>query len=255
MLSRTILPVFARILSLTLPPRTWYRCALWVSMAFAWILPYCRPRRRFRPHRYETAILLNRMLAFLTRTGRPFPISWRLDAASREALDSAAASGRGLVICSAHLPLIKVAVRAMIEIGRTPTVAIAAEPGPDGRIPIWGLTGRLDTLKVQPDVLLRSRTVLARGGSILLLVDTLGGDYSPNIFRLAKATGVGVLFFGAELDRDGRVQVRVFPPPFPGCADPEQIAGNLLALDREIKRISARREDRPFDTIPAGRLT
>jgi hypothetical protein len=254
MLSRTILPAFARLLSLALPPRIWYRCALAMSQLLALLLRLSA-RTGLRPHRYETAILLNRILAFLTRTGRPFPVPWRMDAASHAALDSAAASGQGLVICSAHLPLIKVAVRALMETGRSPEVAIAAEPGPDGRIPIWGLTDRLATIKVGPDVLLRARTVLKRGESVLLLVDTLAGDYSPNIFRLAGATKANVLFFTAELAGDGCVGVRVFPPPFPACADPQQIAANLQALDREIKRISGPRGGNRFDTIPASRLT
>ena len=254
MLSRTILPAIARLLTIFLPPSTWYRAALPISGIFAHALRL-RGSTGLKPHRFEQAILLNRMLAFLTRARRPFPVPWRMGAEAREALDDAAASRGGVVLCSGHLPLIKVGVRAFMESGHTPTAAIAAEPGPDGQIPIWGLAERMPTLKAQPDVLLRTRTVLRRGGSILLLVDTIAGDYSPNIFRLAKATGAAVLFFTAELEGDGCVEVRVFQVPYPGCGDQAEIAGNLRALDRQIKRISGKPQEGPFDTVPAVRLT
>ncbi len=254
MLSRTILPAIARLLTIFLPPSTWYRAALLISGILALALRL-RGSIGPKPHRFEQAILLNRLLAFLTRARRPFLVPWRMSAEAREALDAAAASGCGVVLCSGHLPLIKVGVRAFMESGHTPTAAIAAEPGPDGQIPIWGLAERLPTLKVQPDVLLRTRTVLRRGGSILLLVDTIAGDYSPNIFRLAKATGAALLFFTTELEGDGCVEVRVFRAPYPGCGDQAEIAGNLRALDRQIKRISGKPQEGPFDTVPAVRLT
>ena len=254
MLSRTILPAIARALTILLPPPIWYRAALVISGIFASALRL-RGGGGLRPHRFEQAILLNRLLAFLTRTGRPFPVPWRLDAEARETLAAAALSGRGVVLCSAHLPLIKVGVRALMESGHTPTAAIAAEPGPDGRIPIWGLAERLPTFKVQRDVLLRTRTVLRRGGSVLLLVDATSGDYSPNIFRLAGAVGATVLFYTAELEGDGHVQVRVFAAPFPACGNQAEITGNLLALDTQIQRISGQPQNGPFDTVPAIRLT
>lgn len=254
MLSRTILPAIARLLTIFLPRPVWYRAALLIGGILAFAL-WLRRGSGLKPHRFEQAILLNRLLAFLTRTRRPFPVPWRMGAEARETLDAAASSGRGVVLCSGHLPLIKVGVRAFMESGHSPTAAIAADPGLDGQIPIWGLAERLPTFKVQPDVLLRTRTVLRRGGSILLLVDTIAGDYSPNIFRLAKATGAAVLFFTTELEGDGCVEVRVFQAPYPGCGNHAEIAGNLLALDRQIKRISGKAQESPFDTVPAVRLT
>ncbi len=254
MLSRTILPAIARVLTILFPPSMWYRTALLISGILALAL-WLRGGLGLKPHRFEQAILLNRLLAFLTRAGRPFPVPWRMGAEAREAMDAAASSGRGVVLCSGHLPLIKIGVRALMESGHTPTAAIAAEPGPDGQIPIWGLAERLPTFKVQPDVLLRTRTLLRRGGSVLLLVDTIAGDYSPNIFRLARATGASVVFFTTELEGDGCVEVRVFQAPYPGCGNQAEIAGNLGALDRQIKRISGQPQNGPFDTVPAIRLT
>lgn len=180
---------------------------------------------------------------------------WRLSAASEALLDAATASGRGVVFCSAHRPLIKVAVRALMETGRTPAVAIAAEPGPDGQISIWGLTQRLPVIKVQPDVLLRASTVLRGGGSVLLLVDTVKGKYSPNIFRLSSLTGATVVFFTAELETGGIISIRFFHPPRPACRDKDEISANLVALEREIQRISGNLGDSGFDTVPASRLT
>ena len=254
MLSRIILPAIARLLTIIIPPANWYRAALFISGIVAFLVRL-RGAGGLRPHRYEQAILLNRLLAFLTRSEQPFPVPWRMEPEVRGIMNAATLSGRGVVFCSAHLPLIKVGVRALMESGRTPTAAIAAEPGVDGRIPIWGLAERLPTFKVQPDVLLRTRTVLRGGGSVLLLVDTIKGDYSPNIFRLAGVTGATVLFFTAELEGDGCVHVSVFPAPFPACANRTQNTGNLLALDREIGRISGRQQEGSFDTVQAIRLT
>ena len=253
MLSQTILPAFARALSMTLPAQVWYRSALMASGVFAWLLRLSG--RVSHPQRFEQAILLNRLMAFLTRTGVPFPVRWRWTAESEAVLDAAATSGRGLVICSAHLPLIKVAMRALIETGRAPTVVIAAEPGPDGCIAVWGLRERLTALKVGPNVLLKTRTELRNGGRVLLLVDTVKGEYSPNIFHLAAAMRATVLFFTAELQADGHTAVRVFPAPWPACSNDEEIKANLKAIESLVKDISrAAGEDR-FDRVPASRLT
>jgi hypothetical protein len=255
MLSRIILPAIARLLVTFLPASTWYRCAWLASGVLASLLRWRFGGGELKPHRFEQAILLNRLLAFLTRAGQPFPVPWRMEPETRGLMNAATLSGRGVVFCSAHLPLVKVGVRALMESGRTPTAAIAAEPGVDGRIPIWGLAERLPAFKVKPDVLLRTRTVLRGGGSVLLLVDTIRGDYSPNIFRLAGVTGATVLFFTTELEGDGCVLVSVFPAPFSACANRAEITGNVLALDREIKRISGRQGEGRFDTVQAVRLT
>jgi hypothetical protein len=207
-------------------------------------------RSGLRPHRFEQAILLNRMLAYLTRTGTPFPVPWFMSEESRAALESACPAGRGLLVCSAHLPLIKVGARALQETGHTMSGAIAADPDQDGCIAIWGLRERLPAIKVQANVLLRTRTELRKGGCVVLLVDTVKGEYSPNVFRLAASTGAGILFLTTELSPDGRVEVRIWKPPAPACATPEQITGNLLALDAAVKRISGRGAATRFDTVP-----
>ncbi len=183
--------------------------------------------------------MLNRMLALLTRHDRPFPVPWRMDRGSRALLASARARG-GLLLCSAHLPLVKVAVRAFIETGHAPTAAIAESPASDQTIAVWGLRQRLPALKVDPAVLLRTRTLLRAGESVVLLVDRqAGAGYSPNIFRLARATRATVLFFIPELAADGAVEVRLFAAPHPGCETPEQIDWNLQALAAEVRQVNA----------------
>ena len=253
MLSRTILPAIAGILTNTLPTCYWYRCARIVSYLIAGVL--CHGRWATKPHRFEQAILLNRLLAFLTRSRKEFHVPWCWSGDSEAIVDGAAAQGRGVIYCSAHLPLIKVAVRALMETGRTPAVALAAEPGHDLHIPIWGLRERMPVLKVQADVLLKTRTLLRAGGAVLLLADTVKGQYSPNIFRLAAALRAKVIFFTAELEDGGMVAVRFFPAPCPACRDTTEISANLHALNREIVRISGRDQSAAFDTVPASRLT
>ena len=129
MLSRTIIPAFARLLSLFVPSRHWYRCAHATGAFLAWWL------RSFGslsgPPIFEQALFLNRLLAKLSRGSRPFPVPWRWDAASEAAVRKARGGGRGVVFYSAHLPLVKIAIRALIESGVGPDAAIAASgPSP-----------------------------------------------------------------------------------------------------------------------------
>lgn len=244
MLSQTILRVSSRLISLTLPPTFWYRAALAVSGLGARLLRLTGIGSR-RPYRFEQAILLNRMLAYLTRRGEPFPIPWRVIE------EFQAPQGSGVIACSAHLPLIKIAGRALMDSGYAVRASIAARPDPDGCIALWGLRERLPALKVGPSVLLQTRTELRRGSTVILLVDSSSGDYSPNIFRLARVTGAALLFLTAELAEDGVVEVRFFRPPAPECSSPEEITSNLLALDAAVRQISGRVEAPRFDTTPA----
>ncbi|ADB38308.1 hypothetical protein Slin_2287 [Spirosoma linguale DSM 74] len=57
-------------------------------------------------------------------------------------------------------------------------------------------------------VLQKAKTVLQKGGSVVVLVDkTLGGAYSPNIFRLAEKINADIIFFNAALQQDGIIKV------------------------------------------------
>lgn len=243
MLSQTVLPALSRLFPFVLPPSLWYRSALALSAAVAGAVRLTSAQRQ--TYRFEQALILNRLLALLTRHNRPFPVPWRMGSETRALLASATARG-GLLLCSAHLPLVKVAARAFIEAGHAPAAAIAESPADDQAIAIWGLQQRLPALKVDPAVLLRTRTLLRAGESVILLVDRqAGAGYSPNIFRLAHSMRATVLFFIPELAADGTVDVRLVPPPHPACATPEQITENLQTLDAEVRQVSVLAERLP----------
>jgi hypothetical protein len=213
------------MLTLVLPTKFWYRAAYRTSRLLAPFASSSPPE----PH------ILNRILGFMTRTQRPFPIPWK--AIGREVLFNTGNPG-GVVLCSAHVPLIKVAARAIMEMGYGPTAAIASHPGADGCIGLPGLTERLPVFKTSPTVLLTTRTTLKQRGAVLLLVDTkLGEAYSPNILRLARRTGARVVFFFAKLQPDGHIEVSFKNPPDPFCTSEESIQANLQFLDGEVHRI------------------
>lgn len=227
----------ARLIATLLPPRLWYwpvfRLSYWTAPVF-----------RLRPagpdnDRFHQALLLNRFLGMFTRAGRPFPIPYRVVGAT--ALLEAARDNRGMILCSAHVPLVKVGLRAVMEMGLTPTAAIVETPTEDQRIAIWGLDERLPAILVAPNVLVRARTVLRNHGSVALLIDARSGlPYSPNILRLAGKMGARVVFFFTELQPDGHIEVLFLAPPDPYCSSEETIQANLQALDREVQRILGR---------------
>jgi hypothetical protein len=231
----SLVPAASHALGALTPASLWYRAAFRLSRSLA---PVARLRReRAADQQLHDARILNRMLSLLTRSGRPFPIPWR--AVGAELLDEPG----GVVLCSAHVPLIKVGLRAAMELGHAPTLALAGQPGPDGAIAIWGLAERLPAVRTRHRlVLLRARTVLRSGGCVALLLDAMrGAPLSPNILRLAGRTGARALFFFTELERNGTITVTFRRPPDPLCQSDSGIAANIAVLEAECARILSRR--------------
>lgn len=79
-----------------------------------------------------------------------------------------------------------------------------------------------------------------------------GPSYSLNMLRLARITGARTLFFFTELQPDGQIDVTFSKPPDPFCSTEETIQENLLALDRETKRILSGRPGYSCSIIVTG---
>jgi lauroyl/myristoyl acyltransferase len=221
-------------LAIVLPTRTWYSAAFRISKALG---PVFRLRRdKARESTLHEARLLNRLLALFTRTGRAFPIPVCMR--GFEILLEEKSHGRGVVLCSAHLPLIKVALRALIQSGHGPTAVIAEYPGADDQVAAWGLRERTPALRTGPKVLIKVRTLLRSGGTLFLLLDRqLGADYSANVLELVRRTGSRAVFVYAELLPDGQVQVSFRRPPAPDCSGEGAILRNLQVLESDVLRI------------------
>jgi len=245
--SRWVHSGIALLITLFFPPRVWYLTALSISRA---LVPAFRMRRHGAIHDIlHEARLVNRFLAMLTRRGVPFPVPYRIKGVS--ALFDAAAHTGGVIYVSAHIPLVKVAARAIIETVGMPTRCIALDPDVNEQIAVWGLVQRLPALRPVANVLVRSRSILRAGGSILLLIDPRPGvAYSPNMLRLAGKVGARVVLFFSELMPDGHVEVLFLTPPDPFCRSEEGVQANLQALDREVVRIAGRHLQPAVTAVP-----
>ena len=202
-LSNTIKKHIARTIIVLFPRSKWYKAAHTIAgMLARW--------REQEKYKYKNTVAmshagkLNGLLALMTRTGKPFPIPVRA-----QGLDLFfKPRPHGLILCSTHIPLSKVALRHLMEQGFTPTLALAANPGVINSVAVWGSIEKIPAIRTGPFVLQKTKRVLEQGGSIVVLVDReLGGPYSPNIFRLAEKINTDIVFFGAVLRQDGVVDV------------------------------------------------
>ncbi|GAB4017626.1 hypothetical protein GCM10028808_49550 [Spirosoma migulaei] len=193
----------ANIITVVFPPKRWYKAAYLASG----MLAFLRPQEKYT---YKNTLAISRagklngLLAIMTRKGKPFPIpvlAQGLELFLKH-------RPNGLILCSTHIPLSKVALRYLIEQGFKPTVAIAGNPGVIDSIAVWGSIEKIPAIRTGPFVLQKSKSVLQQGGTVVVLVDKLlGGPYSPNIFILGEKLNSDIIFFNAALQNDGTIVV------------------------------------------------
>ncbi|WP_234733942.1 hypothetical protein [Tellurirhabdus bombi] len=131
----------------------------------------------------------------------------------------------GLVLCTAHVPLGFAWAGYLIDQGLLPDAVIALHVPPDGYWPVFGKKERLLVLPSRPDVLLKAKSILQRGGTVVVLVDHEFGVYSPNMFRLAKKLNSDIIYSFAGLQADGTIGVQFFEAP--GACSEEEDEVNL----------------------------
>jgi hypothetical protein len=230
--------IFAWTIRRLLPPCHWYRAAFQISRVLA---PAGRLRLRLAWNgSLAQAILLNRMLALLTRTGRAFPVPWK--AHGLDLVSAHMGQSGGVVLCSAHLPLVKVACRALMDCGIPVAAAITDHPAVIDSIAIWGRTDGMPAVRAGPHVLVRARTLLRAGKAVLLLADAKPGRrFSPHMLQLARRLDSTVVLFSTDLGRDGVILVRFFAAAGP------TVESQLEELRCEVERIRLRQALREED--------
>ena len=235
---RKTLEGLAVAIAMMLPEKWWYKAAYQLSFFTGlFIRPELKKLRSIGLNRAEG---LNSLLSLLTRTGKPYPI--KVVTTGMEHLDS----NDGLVLCTAHIPLVKVSMASILQSGFTITAAITNKPTPDGTMAVWGINNRIPTIARSPTVLIRARTILNCKGSVLLMLDKFYGDaYSPNMLRLCGKTGGRALFYFAELKMDGKIYVSLEQPPYPYCKTEAEIVENLKSLAAKIELITERYKQQP----------
>ncbi len=203
------------VITCLLAPSEWY----WITYKLTRFTAYASIHKSFMyTNTYELtrAYKLNEMLALFTRKDRYFPIPIKakgLDVFNKP-------RPNGLILCSVHIPLSKVALRHLIEAGLQPSVAIAANPGVVDSIAVWGIREKIPAIRTGSFVLNRAKTILKQQGTVVALVDKeLGSEFSPNLFKLAHRVQADIVFFMAELLPNGYVEVSYYESQFAG---PEQ---------------------------------
>jgi hypothetical protein len=229
-----------RMIDMLLPIQIWYPAIWRISKLQAFIV---RPliglpvlRNDFRRHALG-GWLINTWLKLLTSVHAEVPIPIRVK--GLETILAASRNPRGMVLCSGHLPLVDACLRPLVESACRPAVVAGYSSERSGTYPVWGLRDRLPIIRRGGLVLVKMRSILRKGGSVAILIDTASccQTYSSNAFRLAQAVGAEVVFMVAELQEDGQILVEYFSPPDPCCRSEESMRQNLEVLQARIDHI------------------
>jgi len=166
---------------------------------------------------------MDTLLAILTRKSE-FPIKSEFLPYPQKTLQKT-------VICTVHIPLIKVAIRKFIENKEHIDAAIVGTKTIDGKMAVWGSKRKIPTIVKSPYVLVKTKHILEHGGNVLLMVDDItSGEISPNIFHLVEKIDAQVVYIFSKLTRDGTVNGEICYPPFPNCNTLEEINENIEFL-------------------------
>ena len=175
--------------------------------------------------------ILNQLLSLLTRTGIPFHIPYQFNSTDIK-------SEKGVMYCSSHIPLLEVAIRAIIENNFPIDTAIAKYPTKKQVLSILGMKKGLPAIKSDGNVLLKTKTLLSKNARVLLLIDNLDNDtYSPNGMKICKLTGSTIVFFFAKLNKNGTIHTWLEKAPFPYCGTDLEIQENISYLKSKTDQI------------------
>jgi hypothetical protein len=168
---------------------------------------------------------------------RPFPIPTRT--AGTEALIEARTNPNGMALVSLHVPFFDLILRPLFELGCPPDAVISSVSQIlDGKFRVGGMAESSPALAAQdPNVLLKARRILQRGGMVAALIDA-NNRLNPNILRLVGSVGARLLFYVSEMQENGEILFRFLPPPDPFCRTPEGILSNIEYLRAKVLGIS-----------------
>ena len=217
--------LFVWVVVIASPDKYWYDIAYYTSYLFGML-----SRQALFGNssiRYQTGYRLNKLLSLFTRTGKAFDIPIKITG-----LEHLSPTTNGLAICTAHLPLIKVGTRAILDSGFNIDAIIAAVPGKDGKMSSWGTTKRVRIIhSINSNVLLKTRSVLKENGCVTLMIDEYyGKPLSPNMLHFCGKMGAKVVFLITDLADDHSVEVQLVLPPYPFCEDDDKVNKNLEVL-------------------------
>lgn len=212
------------------PVHDWYKISLFITYFTRFKLSLLLIKKI--PLAFIRARDMDTLMGFITRSGKAFSIPFRLKTqASIEHVS-------GIVLCTVHLPLVKVAIRGyMEEINKIDTAIVGAKPK-HGLMAVWGMTEKIPAIERSSHVLLKAKRILMNKGTIVLMIDNARtGIYSPNILHLCGKIQSRLVFFIAELTHEGIVECNYLNPPFPYCESEFAISENLVFLKQKYDQI------------------
>jgi hypothetical protein len=230
----------ARLIAFAFPEHRWYRTLFKVGRAQQHVVNLVLGFTRYRKHPRRPFILtwiMESGVGYLIELGREFPIP--MQHKNLEMILNARSDPNGLVLCSIHLPFIRLALLPLVAAGAPPSAVIAdPEALIGGKLALWSTTKELIGLAADRDVLFKVRTILRHGGFVATLIDHYVNDpLNTNVFRLIRLTGARMLFAISELQPDGTILIEYLSPPDPSCLRDESIVANLLFLQSRTDRI------------------
>jgi hypothetical protein len=245
---RRISPTFASIvtrsISLLLPASLWYSAAFRTTRILTTLT---RPVIGWTPQR--TSWLLYGWLKQFLRYERRFPIPIR--SIGGEIIQEARTNPKGMVMVSVHLPLAIFISRTLLELDCPPDAIVASgELLKNGMFPIWGTVNEVPGLAADRNVLIKTRSILRRGGSIAAMIDTqVGGSIEVNLLRLLGSVGARLVLALAELQSSGEILVQFYNPPDPFCSSDEGIMKNVEFFEQKIDEILLRSFQPNYDLL------
>jgi hypothetical protein len=175
---------------------------------------------------------LNSFLALMTREQKYFHIPYTVS--GLEYLNDDC----GIILCSVHVPLVKVALRGLIEHEIDISAAIVGLPPASNTMSVWGITGKIPIIARNPFSLLKAKKVLEQKGKVVVMIDNAKTNvYSPNIMKLCGKIDAKVVFFFAELNAQNAIDTYFIEAPFSHCRNEEEIKENLLFLRKKHDEI------------------
>ena len=232
-----VVKVICGFIVLMLPAEKWYQASFNIYLLMRHLKYFNQSSPLFQVKRVN---VLNQILSLLTRTGIPFHIAYEFNSNNIK-------NENGFLICTTHLPLMKVGIRALIENNYRIDALIAQNPTKDMKIAIWGMKEKIAALKVDSNVLLKTKSFLLKNDSILVMIDIPNTNiYSPNSMKICGLTGSMAIFIFAKLNKNGIIQIWLESPPFPFCKTDSEIQENIKELKYKTNQILEEYSNRSY---------
>ena len=230
----TYLPLHrqAALVAGVLPRAAWYAAALRIARAQGALV-----ERMGGNGALSTVLMLDHWMRELSFHGT-YPFPYRT-----QGLELSLAPGPK-ILCWTHVPLVEVALRALLDAGGAP-VAVVSDPGKivgDNGFQVFGWAERMEALPADSTLLSRVKRTIRSGKSVIFLADPyLGGPMSDAPVRMAGMLRVPLLFQWPELQPDGSFEVFCREPPFLVPRTEAEVAANVAFLrearDRKLREL------------------